>query len=201
LSRKHDRELEARLASLRSGGTNARRVTDLRELTGDEADKVDVVVLCNVLHEIDVSEWLKTFEQVGSLLRDSGYVILIEDQTPSVGELPHRKGFVILDVLETRRLFAGYEGVKPIDAVVPKGWEDRITAIELPRSALGSATGGTISRALHEVKRRAMAKLEELRGLDASDSETFQTGRLHALYAMLWVNAYLAQTTYPFEGE
>jgi hypothetical protein len=67
--------------------------------------------------------------------------------------------------------------------------------IEVPRAALSKATSTTIGQALSDVQERAERRITELRE-DPSSGTAFQTGRLHASYAMLWVNAMMAARTF-----
>ena len=159
----------------------------LRDFTIPSVPKMDLVVLCNVLHEIPVRDWEVTFRQIASVLSPEGTVLVMEDQRMRVGELPSAHGFVVLDEIELAALF----NVKPGGdvRVVSNAGEGRLSAIEIRRSALNGISKTTIGCALEIVKMRAESNVKELR---ASASKTTQAGREHAYYAMLYMNAMLA---------
>jgi len=60
----------------------------------------DVVVLCNVLHEIAPDDWLSIVGRSGLVYRAlsaAGHLLLVEDLRMPVGELPNSRGFFLLD--------------------------------------------------------------------------------------------------------
>lgn len=68
----------------------------------------DVVVLCNVLHEIDPNDWITEFggaSRMTQLLAPDGYMLVVEDYGLPIGELAHASGFLLLDEPELKRLF------------------------------------------------------------------------------------------------
>lgn len=66
----------------------------------------DVVVLMNVLHEIDPTEWMKTFEIIERSLKEQGVLIFLEVQTLTNGEQPYGKtGFLLLQDPQVKLLF------------------------------------------------------------------------------------------------
>ncbi|MDI1279638.1 class I SAM-dependent methyltransferase [Methylobacter sp.] len=70
---------------------------------------LDIVVMCNVLHEIAPNDWLKLFNEfslIGRSLKDSGCLLIVEDQRIPTGEKAHKFGFLILDTAHLRTLFA-----------------------------------------------------------------------------------------------
>ena len=74
----------------------------------DEAS-IDVVVMCNVLHEIPPNEWLSLFNEhslIGRSLKDSGFLLVVEDQRIPTGELAHKFGFLVLDTPHLRTFFS-----------------------------------------------------------------------------------------------
>ena len=100
-----------RVAELgRAIGVQAEHVDDLRRLQLETSVKMDLVVLCNVLHEIRVDRWLSTFEIIASVLSPEGWLLLMEDQQMRIGELPTAHGFVVLDSIEVAALFGGTFG-------------------------------------------------------------------------------------------
>src|SRR5690606_22969500 len=68
----------------------------------------DVVIMCNVLHEIDPKDWLKLFQNEGvisSLLSENGILLLVEDHQIPIGEKAYQKGFLVLDTPQLKDLF------------------------------------------------------------------------------------------------
>ena len=105
----------------------------------------------------------------------------------AVGELPSAHGFVVLDEIEVAALFnvEPGKGVRVVSSVQGK----RLSAIEIEAGILSNISKTTINRALGLVMRRAESKVQELR---SREDKTFRTGREHAYYAMLYMNAKLA---------
>ncbi len=154
--------------------------------------KFDLVVLANTLHEIPLNRWQGVFDEIQSVLADNGHVLVIEDQMPPVGELPHQDGFLILDPLELGKLFDA-------DLETVPGANNRLTACLVPRAALGNVCNRTVNAAIEAVKARARREIGRLREPRA-EKRSPREGREHALYAMLLVNAQLAQETLPRES-
>jgi len=176
---------------LGSAGAKVEVLADLRRVQLEGAH-VDLVVMCNVLHEIDPEHWLSTFKECKDALRDGGSLIVIEDQLPAIGELPHHKGFIVLDHIEMEALFGGAKSVSECRVYVPEVYRGRISVIQVPRDALSAASNETKDSALAMVQKRARREIENLRR-KANAGGTQRSGRLHALYAMLWMNAELAR--------
>jgi hypothetical protein len=136
-------------------------------------------------------EWPSVFAQCQATLSPNGSLIIIEDQQPSIGELPHRHGFIVLDHIEAQALFGGTDTVHDLSSAVPEPFRGRVSVLQVPANHLSRATHETVRTALGHVQRRARAKIASLRESKAGEL-TQREGRLHALYAMLWVNAELA---------
>jgi hypothetical protein len=68
--------------------------------------KADMIVMCNVLHEIDPITWPDILQRdVASLLSDVGHVVIAEDLTMPHGEHANSYGFLVVDEGAVRRLF------------------------------------------------------------------------------------------------
>jgi ABC-type cobalamin/Fe3+-siderophores transport system ATPase subunit/SAM-dependent methyltransferase len=149
-------------------------------------NRVDLVVLCNVLHEIPPAAWITLFKALDRVLVEDGQIAIIEDQEPSVGELPHDKGFVLLDANEVAQLFGGKEtnvrNVSP-GANVAKG---RISIFCIDRKNLSEATPDTVKQALRDLEFRAKGRVDAFR---ANKHPEQRDGRRHALYMLLAYNA------------
>lgn len=60
----------------------------------------DIVILCNVLHEINPKDWVDNLHNIRELLKDEGYLIVIEDRFLPKGETAHEFGYIILGTEE-----------------------------------------------------------------------------------------------------
>lgn len=68
--------------------------------------KFDCVVLMNVLHEIDVKEWLQTFQSIYNILEPNGYLLIFEVISLLHGEQPYGDtGYILLGEQEIDKLF------------------------------------------------------------------------------------------------
>jgi energy-coupling factor transporter ATP-binding protein EcfA2 len=188
---KHQRERESSVRMLEAAGARAASITDIRKIQLDGA-RVDLVVLCNVLHEIPPSAWGQTFADCRDALKEDGSLVVIEDQAPPVGELPHEKGFIVLDYIEIQAMFGKSGSVEDLSARVPEAYHGRVSIFRVTRDALAGYSDEHLQRALGFVTKRARDQVEKLRS-DTLSLKEQQSGRLHALYAMLWMNAELAR--------
>jgi hypothetical protein len=152
---------------------------------------MDLVVMCNVLHEIPVRQWLGCFSRIQEVLANDGQLVILEDQLPQVGELPHANGYVILDEIALMELFGSQDAVRRLSVER----EGRLTAFGIPKPFLRNASAETIRKALEKVKRKAKEELRLLRET-SQGTRSFQAGRRHAHYALLHTNAQLALEEY-----
>lgn len=58
--------------------------------------KADYVLLVNVLHEIEPTEWIGLFNTIYTLLKDSGKLIIVEREELTIGEAPYNNGFLMI---------------------------------------------------------------------------------------------------------
>lgn len=175
-----------------SGPPDTYLLDTLGRLTVPGADPMDLVVMCNVLHEIPVRDWLREFASIYKVLGEDGHLVILEDQLPSVGELPHDNGYVILNELALMALFGSKDAV----TCLPTEGKGRLTAFAIPRRFLLNATPGTIGKALEQVRNHARDAIRHLRDTRAQE-RSFQDGRRHAHFALLYANAQLALEEYP----
>ncbi|KAF2508410.1 AAA family ATPase [Flavobacterium zhairuonense] len=64
----------------------------------------DCVLLCNVLHEIHPQEWEDSLKTAKRVLKDDGYLLIVEDRYLPKGENAHQFGYLILGAEETQIL-------------------------------------------------------------------------------------------------
>jgi SAM-dependent methyltransferase/energy-coupling factor transporter ATP-binding protein EcfA2 len=178
----------------RAFGSSANRCfgdpDDLLASAGSET--FDVVVLCNVLHELHPDSWLELLGENGLItksLRPTGYLLLVEDLRLPHGELPNASGFFLLDTLHVQQLF----GVATPDEISKLMVRDqrgdgRLKAHLVPREFVSRATGESSIKAIRALRESAMRKLKETRNIaDAS----YKTGQLHGLWSQLYANCAL----------
>lgn len=108
----------------------------------------------------------------------------------SEGELPHDRGFLVLDETELRELFrvTTDENARLRYSLAHDG---RLSLAEIPREFLVRCDEGSIRNALESLRERSRDEIAGLRRRD-SQSSPHQRGRLHAFYALLHTNATLA---------
>lgn len=180
-----------RVAALGQGDGEAYYAEDLRERQLATAAKMDIVLLCNVLHEIPHSRWMRVFEAIARVLAPEGKLVVMEDQRISVGELPHAKGFLVLDVLELTALFSAAPGALKQTIAL----DGRLTLIEVPRDSLLHVTPTTIHTALELVAQRALDGAQRCRR-ETGRGQSHARGREHAFFTMLYANAHMALQEY-----
>ncbi|ATB48224.1 AAA family ATPase [Corallococcus macrosporus] len=174
------------------GDPNAYIVKSLSGLNIAGTNSMNVVLMCNVLHEIPTRDWIRVFKSIHDVLTPNGRVVILEDQLPSVGELPHDNGYVILHGAALMELFGSPDAVE----VLPSERDGRLTAFCIHRPSLVNVTPHTVTRALKKVRDHAQEQLRLIRTQHLA-SRTFQEGRRHAHFAMLYANADLALEEYP----
>ena len=182
---------------LRTSTNNAaaRCFSDIHELTSSiDRGSVDVVVMCNVLHEVPPDEWLRLFGadgQVSKLLHQSGYLLLVEDYGIPIGERAHEFGFLLLDGPELRCLFQiGEEDMRAgaylCDRSTDPKYKDRLAAHLIRKDCVERVTPHSQIDAIRALRDRSMTNVERyLR----DDPVTSRTGRSYALTAQLLANA------------
>ena len=199
LKPEHQASCERHLATLRSLNAQASYSNDLADVQAREADHVDITVLANTLHEIPIESWFELFEQIRNVSKPEATLLVIEDQEPRIGELPHPRGFLILEKNEWRALVNA-----EVEEQVYERDGRRLTAFQISVKSLGNASPDRLARALDLVAKRAIKGIQMLRGQAIEESgtsrdqskEAHKIGRRHAFFAMLHLNATLALDIY-----
>lgn len=172
------------------GNCDKRYFNNFNSLNG-EIDKksVDLIVMCNVLHEIPSERWISIFNEqsiLHQLLKETGSLLIIEDLCIPVGEKPHEKGFLILGKTQIKELF----GITEQDgdfACYDARKDERLMAYKIPKNYLNRITTSTCRIALESLKSLAKTRIEELR-----KEEDYKSGKLHALWSQQLANIILA---------
>lgn len=152
--------------------------------------RFDVVVMCNVLHEIDPKDWETLFGEEGFIykaLNDDGYLLIVEDEHIPVGEKAYNNGFILLRPEELQTLFNTNEAVK-------HDYYDnnnRLVAMQVPKNWLIGYTRDTRYKCLKEIQNRAKAEIDRIRKIP---EPSYKDGLKHALYVQQLANTTLALT-------
>ena len=151
----------------------------------------DVVVLSNVLHEIPHSQWLSIFPKIKQLLKNDGYLLLIEDCLIPIGELPHNNGFIVFNTLHLKKLFKilssetnFIEHDARFDSIEQRG---RLMAHLIPQSYLSNISTDTIKEALKELKQSAKTEIQRIR----KETPSYSNGLAHGFWIQQLANAEL----------
>lgn len=156
----------------------------------------DVVVLYNVLHEIDVTEWKDTLNGILGLLDDGGILVFGERMVLSQGERPFGKsGYLVLGKNELSNLF-GDKHVREIslptgasegaEKAEPKKDPTECYEISFPQNI--KVTGKGVRRALKTLSARSLHEIKRV-----IDKGPVQEGehppRVYAFYCQQYINA------------
>lgn len=157
--------------------------------TKDSMDKLpkheyDLIVLYNVLHEVDITEWAKTLNSILDLLKDDGILVFGERMVLSQGERPYGKsGYLVLNHNELTKLFGEshvieipYSGSDPDPTVC--------CAISNPRYIM--VTAGSVQDTLTSLRLRSKNMVEEFINCRVSDSKA---AREYAFYCQQYINS------------
>jgi len=165
-------------------------------LSGLNDASVDVIVICNVLHEVPLADWLKIFGSDGSLTRvasESGVLLVVEDQVLRVGERAHDFGYLVLDGLELKLLFGGEReatSVRTHDHSDDR-YKGRLKAHEIDAYMLKLASTDTRKLCLKQLVGSADAALTEIQSRPVSK----KAAKAYAFWAHQHVNASRALAT------
>lgn len=162
-------------------------------LAARDDGSVDIVVLCNVLHEIRPEDWLALFGSqslVTRALSDDGYLLIVEDQRIPVGEKAHELGFFVLDTAHLKTLFRVTESDRSASLfMVNDHREDgRLKAHLIAKSLLARITAVTRRSAIEQLQETAEREVLTLRRGGNSD---YRAGQLHGFWSQQCTNALL----------
>ena len=154
-------------------------------------NSVDLVVLCNVLHELEPTAWIDIFTNTAGIiqrvLKPEGHVLVVEDHAMPRGESAHSYGFLVLDTDHVRTLFDVQPPQISSRQFVEYSRDDgRHNAILIQKPLLQQATSRTQRMALEQLRERARQQIKHIRN---KTPRTFQDGRLHAYWLSQFANS------------
>lgn len=149
----------------------------------------DVVLMCNVLHEIPHTEWKSIFEDLRRLLKDDGKLLIIEDCKIPVGELPHQKGFVVFETIHLKDLFniSASDNLLVAHDARPDKEPGRLMAHLIPAKCLDKITLESKKKAFEDLRETALMNIKNIR----TQARTYKNGMAHAFWMQQLANATL----------
>jgi len=151
----------------------------------------DIIIMCNVLHEIDPIDWLELFGIDGFItktLKNTGILLLVEDHQLPHGEKAYQNGFIVLDTPEIKKLFQITSDDKNFSYDDFRD-DGRLKAHRIPQMYLGKLTSDTRKEALNELVRNAKQEIFKLRN---NGQKNYKAGKLSAFWMHQMCNAELA---------
>ena len=173
------------------GSSDNRYFNDTTQLlsTHDE-NTFDIIVMCNVFHEIEPNEWLNLFNSIKSpfkLLKEEGYLLIVEDQFLAIGEKAHAKGFLVFDQLEFKKLFK----ITSEDGYVSTDYrkDGRLKSHHIPKKCITRIDAKSKIESLQVLIQNSKDAIKELR---KTTEPTFKNGKRHGFWSQQLANASLA---------
>lgn len=122
----------------------------------DIPEKHHCIVMMNFLHELEPMEWPHIFSDVSEHLAEEGYLLFVEVDALSEGEMPNDVGYILLGVEEIQQLFSSEE-------TFPVYVKKKSIGVLIPKKALSSVTADSVNLALKNLEDRTLCEIKELR--------------------------------------
>lgn len=145
------------------------------------------VVLINVLHEIAPSKWLETFDEIGKMICNDGYVLIVERTELTYGEKPYDSDYFVLQPECIETLFACS---KTDFEVKVHETSKRVVAYCIPASILQNATNDTIKKTILKLKDVSADHIRSIKQNQSQDN-LWLNGIKLAFWSHQFVNACL----------
>lgn len=170
--------------------TGKRYFNSMSNLKSVHKNSFDVVLLCNVLHEIPPKDWIGLFKNdIDNLLNENGVVLIVEDSQIPIGEKAHQHGFIVFDEAQIRELFDIGGAEDFVSQPHPKN--QRLKAHLVLKKYLSNISDKTRKEAIKSLNEKAKEEIERLR-LIQPQKITFKQGREHAFWVQQFANTQLA---------
>lgn len=147
----------------------------------------DMIIMCNVLHEIDAKNWLSFFNEhsiFAHALKEDGTLLIVEDQLLAVGEKAYQNGFLVFDKIQFKKLFEISENYLVHDARD----DGRLKAHFIKKEHLQKITAKSRIDAIESLLNTSKKEILRLR----SEETTYKNGKLHGFWVQQLANAQLA---------
>lgn len=158
----------------------------LTDQTLGENGPYDIVILCNVLHEISPQNWIDIFTQIGNLLTNNGFALILEDLLMLRGELAHNFGFIVLTPEGARILF-GIDDNSLLSSLPHKDNPERLARYIILKDNLTNASMENLVNSFHEQKFVYANKIRQIRNNGVRND--YIAGLKYGFYLQQYANA------------
>lgn len=148
----------------------------------------DYVLMVNVIHEISPNEWPAIFEDIYSLLKDDGSLIIVELEEISIGEQPYTDGFLVIPE-EAIQLLNSYN-----EQVICKRHleNNRIIRYQIPKRLLLKMTKEQTRQIVNKTSCIALEHITSIKNSEKTPENLFEYGIKLAFWTHEFANAQLA---------
>jgi len=160
------------------------------ELLRSEIEAADVVVLTNVLHEIDVKDWVEALGEIIGMVSDEGALLIVEDTVLPHGELAHSSGFLVLEAPALCMLLSADSDSPYVVSISSERGGSRLQATAFARCGICPPNVERVMDALRHQLACNVARTLDLRA-DKSQKPNYKSGRAHAYYTQSIANIFV----------
>lgn len=154
-------------------------------------DSFNFILLCNVLHEIKINEWIHCLNSIIDALKDDGFLIIIEAKVLTKGEKIGEEGFILLDLPEMKILFGLEDLPSSISNIQDK---EKITSAVISKKIIKQVTKLSLENTLKALEENTLKKIISIRNENKNSTEINPgQGRKNAFLSQLHINSKLAQ--------
>jgi predicted ATPase len=155
----------------------------LKELKNSIEGTAHIVFLVNVLHEIAIDEWKETFDNICSILCETGYLIIVEQEELTFGEKPNDTGFVVITEGAARSIAQNVN--------TERFEKKKIVLHAIPKTDLQNVTEEQIGMMIKIINEDAEREIREIRNCIHEEGVPYKEGLRHAFWTFQLANTHL----------
>lgn len=154
-----------------------------------------VIVLMNVLHEIEITQWMETFRNIDRLLMDNGVLIFLEVLSLTKGEQPYgNNGYLVLQDEQVKKLFGDDNIVN-----MRKNSNEKSNCWMITKKQVENVTDKTITDSITSLRdtsycllKKEFQKRIEYAHQNIDNQEKQMAARKYAFFSQQYINASLS---------
>ncbi|MBF0472583.1 MAG: AAA family ATPase [Nitrospirae bacterium] len=172
----------------RAYGTHVNRYFNKTDEILSTYDKktFNVIIMCNVLHEIAPKKWFNSFDIIKKLIHENGLLLIVENQLLPNVEKAYQEGFLVLDTLQLKTLFKIPENDLNFNTE-ESSKDDRLKIHSIPAGYLHKIDHDSKSEAIKSLYDTAIDEIIKIR----KGESTYKNGNIHGFWVQQLANAAL----------